>query len=127
LSREEIPAEAPRPGIQLLRTERNSLTLPPEVPVGLVLFADAYHRLWEPCPMLQRLKGRLSATGWLAVLDREGPDDEPRRLAGHRRRVSSRRVIEDMRQAGFYLQRALPAPTPDRFFLLFCPASPSAR
>ncbi len=119
LSREELPAGAAGPGIQILRTEKNNLTLPADVPVGLVLFVDTYHRLWEPLPLLQRLKERMPPSALVAVIDRKGPDEEPRRLAGHQRRISSRLVIEEMRQAGFHLIRTLPAPAKDRFFLVF--------
>lgn len=126
LSRDELPAEAPRPGTQILRTETNHLALPADVPLGVVLFVDAYHRLWEPLPLLQRLKERMPASGLLAVIDRKGPDGEPRRLAGHRRRISSPLVVEEMRQAGFRLRRTLPAPAKDRFFLLFDTAGRSS-
>jgi hypothetical protein len=127
LSREELPAEAPRPGIQILRTEKNNLTLPADALVGLVLFVDAYHRLWEPLPLLQRLKEHMPPSGLVAVIDRKGPDAEPRRLAGHRRRISPHLVIEEMRQAGFHLRQTLPAPAEDRFFLLFSLEGPSSQ
>jgi len=126
LSREELPPDAPRPGAQILRMETNNLALPADVSLGLVLFVDAYHRLWEPLPLLQRLKERMPASGLLAVIDRKGPHAEPRRLAGHRRRISAKLVTEEMGQAGFHLRRTLPAPAKDRFFLLFgLPGSPS--
>jgi SAM-dependent methyltransferase len=119
LLREELPPEAQRPGIQILRTEKNNLALPADVPLGLVLFVDAYHRLWEPLPLLRCLRERLPNSGWVAVIDRKGPEAEPRRLAGHQRRISPALVVEEMRQAGFHLRQTLPPPAKDRFFLLF--------
>jgi len=119
LSREELPAEAPRPGVQILRTEKNNLVLPGDAPVNLVLFVDAYHRLWKPLPLLQRLKEHMPSAGLVAVIDRKGPDTEPRRLAGHHRRISAQLVVEEMRQGGFDLRQTRPAPAKDRFFLVF--------
>jgi hypothetical protein len=52
LSREELPPAPPRSSIEVLRTEKGGLAVPADVRVGLVLFADAYHRLWEPLPLL---------------------------------------------------------------------------
>jgi SAM-dependent methyltransferase len=126
LSRQELPAGAPRPGVEMLRTEKNDLALPDDVSVGLVVFVDAYHRLWEPSPLLRSLKKRMPASGLVAVVDRKGPEKEPRRLAGHQRRISSQLVVEEMRQAGFRLHRSLPAPARDRFFLLFTPGASEA-
>jgi hypothetical protein len=119
LSREELPSDAQVSGVEILRTEKGSLTLPENARVGLVLFADAYHRLWKPSPLLEQLKKQMSASGLIAVVERKGPDAEARHLAGHRRRLSSALVIEDMREAGFQLSRTRPAPGKDRYFLLF--------
>jgi len=127
LSREELPPESPRAGIETLRTEKGGLALPAEVQVGLVLFVDAYHRLWEPLPLLQQLKEHLPGSGRVAVVDRQGPEDESRRFAGHRRRLSSQIVIEDMRKAGFHLRETLPAPAQDRYALLFEVEAPSTK
>ena len=114
-----IQSDAQVSGVEILRTEKGSLTLPENARVGLVLFADAYHRLWKPSPLLEQLKGRMSQSGLVAVVDRKGPDEEALHVAGHRRRLSSSLVIEDMRTAGFQLSRTLPAPGKDRYFLLF--------
>lgn len=119
VSREELPDPAPPAGVEVLRTEKGSLNAPENGRVALVLFADAYHRLWRPGPLLQRLKEQMPPSGLVAVVERDGPETEPRRLANHRRRLSSRLVMDDMRQAGFRLRQTLPAPTPERFFLLF--------
>jgi SAM-dependent methyltransferase len=125
VSREELPPEARHSGVEVLRMEKGNLALPADARVGLVLFADAYHRLWDPLPLLKRLKEHMPPSGLVAVVEREGPATEPRRLAGHRRRLVSRHVTEDMRTAGFQLRRTLPAPTEDRYFLLFEPGSAS--
>jgi SAM-dependent methyltransferase len=125
LSREELPTESRSPGLEILRTEKNQLPLPAEIRIGWVVFVDAYHRLWEPLPLLRQLGAHMLEPGRLAVVERHGPDDEPRRVAGHRRRLASARVIEDLRQAGFELQQTLPAPTEDRYGLLFQRRSPA--
>jgi len=92
----------------------------PHLPDGFAnLIVDAYHRLWEPLPLLQRLKEYMTPAGLLAVLDRKGLDAEPRRLAEHRRRISGPLVVEGMRQAGFDLRQTRPTPAEDRFFLVF--------
>jgi len=127
ISREELPPEPGTPGVEILRTDKGDLALPADVKPGLVLFVDAYHRLWDPAPLLRRLKQQMPASGRLVVLDRKGPETEARRLANHRRRISPERVIEDMRQAGFHLVRTLRPPAKDRFFLLFSPDVPSAK
>jgi hypothetical protein len=119
VSREELPEPPPPAGVEILRTEKGGLTVPQEVRVGLVLFADAYHRLWKPVPLLQGLKEQMLPAGLVALVERDGPEAEPRRLAGHRRRLSSQQVVEDMRQTGFQLRRTLPAPTAERYGLLF--------
>jgi hypothetical protein len=123
LSREEMPPGMPLPGVEVLRSDKGSLPVPTDVHVGLVLFVDAYHRLWNPAPLLKRLREQLMPSSLVAVVDRDGPEAEQRRLAGHRRRLASRLVIEDLRQAGFRLRQTLPAPTEDRYFMLFEPAS----
>lgn len=119
LSREELPPDGQPAGVEVLRTEKGSLTLPPDAHAGLVLFVDTYHRLWEPLPLLKRLKEQMSGSGLIAVVERKGPSAEARHLAGHHRRLSSSLVIEDMREVGFQLRRSLPAPAKDRYFLLF--------
>jgi hypothetical protein len=83
--------------------------------------------LWKPLPQLDQLKKQMSGSGLIAVVERKGPDGEARHLAGHRRRLSSALVIEDMRQAGFRLRQKLPAPARDRYFLLFELLSPAVR
>ncbi len=119
LTPDELPPGAPTPGVEVLRKDKDGLVLPADIRVGLVLFVDAYHRLWEPLPLLRQLRERMGDTGLVAVVERAGADDELRRLAGHHRRLSSRLVAEEMLEAGFRLRQALPAPTEDRCFLLF--------
>lgn len=127
LTLEELPPGAPHPGTEVLRKNNNSLALPPDMRLGLVLFVDAYQWLWEPVPLLRQLRERMPNSGLLAIVERQGPDDEPRRLAGHHRRISSRRVAEEMREAGFQLRQTLAAPTEDRCFLLFEPRTSHER
>ncbi len=121
LTPDELPPGAPHPGVEVLRKDKEGLALADHTRVGLVLFVDAYHRLWEPLPLLRQLKERMPDSGLVAVVERKGPVDEPRRLAGHHRRFSPRLVAEEMREAGFQLRQTLAAPTEDRCFLLFEP------
>jgi len=125
LSREELVPSARTPDIEVLRTEKGDLALPSDIRPGLILFADAYHRLWNPAPLLRRLHQQTPPSGRLVVLDRKGPDAEPRRLAGHHRRISPELVEKEMREAGFLLRRTIPAPAPDRFLMIFSPQTPS--
>ena len=118
LTREELPADAPVPGSAILRTEKGDLALPADLHPQLVLFVDAYHRLWDPAPLLRSLKQNLPESALVAVVDRKGPETDARRIAGHHRRISPSLVAEEMKKAGFRLQRKLPAPAKDRFFLL---------
>lgn len=118
ISREELPAPA-QPGVQFLRTDKGDLALPADVQPALVLFVDAYHRLWDPAPLLRRLKEKMPESARLVIVDRKGPETESRRLANHHRRISPKRVMEEMREAGFQLQAKLPAPAKDRLALVF--------
>ena len=119
ISREELPGGTPLSGAEVLRTDKGVLQIPDGAQLGAVVFVDSYHRLWEPLALLRRLKDRMPASGWVAVVDRDGPEGESRRLAGHWRRVSAKLVTDEMREAGFQLRRNLPAPTEDRYALLF--------
>jgi hypothetical protein len=83
----EVPTEPANVAAEILRTHRGELSIPDGMTFDAILLADAYHRLWKPEKLLTALSARLSATGFVAVIDREGPDDEPRRIAGHRRRI----------------------------------------
>jgi SAM-dependent methyltransferase len=121
VSSEELPPGSPIPGVELLRMQKGNLPLPSDLQVGLVLFVDAYHRLWDPVPLLRQLHQHMLPAGRAVVLDRRGPKAEPRRLAGHRRRLASEVVTEDMRQAGFALRQTLAPPSPDRYLLVFEP------
>ncbi len=105
--------------MEVIRTDKGSLALPSDVSVSLVLFVDAYHRLWKPLPLLEQLKERMSQSALVAVVERQGLEGGPRHLAGHRRRLSSSLVIDDMCQAGFQLRQTLRPPARDRYFLLF--------
>ena len=118
---EELPADVKGNGKDVLRTAKGDL---PELAAGSLdaaVFADGYSRLWDPAPLLKRLEGALRPTGYVAILDRAGPDGESRPIAGHHRRISPGRVKSDMEEAGFKFVRALKAPAEDRFFLLFQP------
>lgn len=117
----EIPEHATASGAEILRTRNGSLQLPTATTLNLVVFADSYHRLWEPGKLLSDLRRALPKDGFLAVMDREGPKKEPRRFANHQRRIAPDLVVEDLTKAGFVLVKKLRAPASDRFFLLFGP------
>lgn len=121
LSRQELPPDGPVPGLEVLRMDNGRLPLPAGTQPGLVLFVDAYHRLWDPLPLLRQLKDQVPPHGLIAAVERHGPQSEPRRLAGHRRRLAPQILTEDMQQAGFRLRQSLRGPTEDRYFLLFEP------
>ncbi len=96
--------------------------LPPsadQLTFNAVVFADAYHRLWEPARLLDQLREKLPKDGWVVVLDRKGPAGEARRIAGHRRHIDPALVREDFARAGFEQVKELKPPAPDRFLLRF--------
>lgn len=119
LTEDELPSGGELPGSRIVRMQKGKLTLPVEFRADLVLFLDAYHRLWEPQALLHTLKEHLSDSASIVVVDRNGPEDEIRRTAGHRRRLASTSVQRDLLEAGFTCQRTEPALPGDRFFLLF--------
>jgi ubiquinone/menaquinone biosynthesis C-methylase UbiE len=125
LDGEELPLPAPLEGAQVLRPRKNKLDLPGDARLGLVLFLDAYHRLWDPLPLLRQMKSQLTKDAKVLILDRTGPEDEPRRIAGHQRRIAQELVRREMRDAGFELTQKLRAPGKDRFFLVFEPSAKS--
>lgn len=105
---------------EVLRTADGKL--PPSadhLTFSAVVFADAYHRLWEPVKLLDQLREKLPKDGWVVVLDRSGPAGEARRVAGHRRHIAPALVREDFARARFELVGELKPPAPDRFLLRF--------
>jgi len=126
VSREELPDPAPGPADTILRVEQGRLTLPGETPVGLVVFVDSYHRLWDPVPLLRQLRERMTPSGRVVVADRAGPDGESRRLSGHRRRLSAALVTGDLREAGFEPDPQPAAQEPGRLSLRFRARPPVA-
>jgi len=126
LSSDESHLETPVTGVEVPRMEKGGRTLPADTRVSLVVFADIYHRVWEPLPLLKHLRECMSGSARIAVIDRQGPDPEPRHVAGHRRRISASLVIEDLQHAGFQLREKIRAQAADRFFLLFEPRTEPA-
>ncbi len=104
---------------QVLRTVNGDLPTLTNRTFNAVIFADAYDRLWEPDKLLARLRQALVPDGFVAVIDRTGPADESRRLAGHHRRISPKQVRDDMKEAGFKEVQELKPPAKDRCFLIF--------
>lgn len=116
---DEVPAGAASGSGEIVRTAKGDL---PDLQPGSLdaaVFADGFSRLWDPAPLLRRLHTALVPGAFFAILDRKGPDDEPRVLAGHRRRVAPERVKSDLEAAGFECVRELDPPAEDRFFLVF--------
>jgi SAM-dependent methyltransferase len=119
-STNEIPPTPLSVKVKVLRTTGGKL--PPAadpLTFNAVVFADAYHRIWEPAKLLAQLREKLPKDGWVVVLDRIGPAGETRRLAGHHRHISPALVREDFSRAGFELVSVLKRPAPDRFMLRF--------
>ena len=118
---EELPPDVADESKDIMRTTQGDL---PELVGGSLhaaVFADGYSRLWDPAPLLKRLHTSLKPAGFVAILDRTGPEQESRSLAGHHRRISTDRVRSDMQAAGFEYVGELKVPAKDRFFLLFRP------
>lgn len=119
--KDELPADAKSGTAEIVRTANDDLPGLANRILNAAVVADAYSRLWDPAPLLKRVHQSLSAGGYVAILDRKGPDNEPRRLAGHNRRIATGLVKSDMEQAGFEMVKELKTPAKDRFFLLFRP------
>lgn len=103
----------------IVHTANGDLPELEERSLDAVVFADGFSRLWDPAPLLRRLRAALKPGAFVAILDREGPDGESRPLAAHRRRIAPARVNADMEDAGFKSVRAFDPASEDRFFLLF--------
>ena len=119
--KDELPPDAGNGSSEILRTAEGDLPALTNCVLNAAVIADGYSRLWDPLPLLRRLHQTLRADGYVAILDRKGPDNESRRLAGHHRRIAPGLVKSDLEQAGFELVKELKAPAKDRFFLLFRP------
>lgn len=118
ISKDELPAGTDGDQTKVLRTEKGDIDLPADADVDLVLFAGTYHRLWRPTILLERLRSAMPPDGRVVIVDRKGPDDEPRRLANHRRRIAPAQVCKELEQAGFKLVQAGAKPLAAGFFLL---------
>lgn len=88
-------------------------------PVDVVFFLDAYHRLFNAEVFLAAVRRALVPQGSVTILDRAAPEKLERRLASHRRMISSDDVVEEMEKAGFYLRARREVPVQDRFLLVF--------
>jgi len=118
-SKDEAPPAPAGLKVEVLRTEGGRPALPEGASIDLAVFADTYGRLWDPAPLLKGIRGRLAPGARVVVVDRKGPEGEPRRLSGHRRRISPQLVREEMGKLGFELLREVPPPAADRFALVF--------
>lgn len=119
-STNEIPPTPPSVKTEVLRTADGKLQpSADQLTFSAVVFADAYHRIWEPAKLLDQLREKLPKDGCVVVLDRNGPAGETRRVAGHRRHIAPTLVREDFARAGFELVSELKPPAPDRFLLRF--------
>ena len=119
-STNEIPTTPPGVKAEVLRARGG--ILPPSAgqrAFNVVVFADAYDRIWAPAPLLDQLRVKLPKDGCVVVLDRIGPTGETRRIAGHRRHIDPALVRQDFASAGFELVEELKPPAPDRFLLRF--------
>jgi len=112
----ELPAGASG---GIVRTANGDLPELEERSLDAAVFADGFSRLWDPAPLLRRLRAALKPDALVAILDREGPEGESRPLAGYRRRIAPARVNADLKAAGFRLTETLSPPAGDRFLLVF--------
>ena len=117
--KDELPADVASGAPDLLRTVNGDLPTLPQRSLQTALLVDSYSRLWDAEPLLKRLRQTVNPGGYVAILDRRGPEDEARRLAGHQRRIAPQRVKAELAKAGFMLVKELKAPAKDRFYLLF--------
>lgn len=113
---DELPQGA---SADAVRTANGDLPDLGEGTLDAAIFADGFSRLWDPAPLLRRLRKALRPGGHVAILDRNGPEDEPRAIAGHHRRIAPSRIRADMEAAGFHLVKEIGPPTEDRFLLIF--------
>jgi hypothetical protein len=117
--RNELPADVKGDTNGIVRTVNGDLPQFTGRSLNAAVFADSYSRLWDPRALLKRLNQSLHAGGYVAIVDRQGPENEPRHLAGHHRRIHPALVKADLEQNGFEFVKELKAPAKDRFFLLF--------
>lgn len=127
VSKEETPPVGDGVDVEVVRCEKGRISWPDDARVEGAVFADAYHRVWDPVPLLRSLRERLSEGCRVAVVDRRGPSDEERRLAGHRRRADPRRVIREFEEAGFVFLDDDHPPDDGRFLLWFAVAGDGDR
>jgi ubiquinone/menaquinone biosynthesis C-methylase UbiE len=119
--KDEVPAEPANVATTVLRTEKGELAIPDGLTFSAVIFADAYHLLWQPDKLLKAFAGRLAENGVVAVMDRGGPEDVPRNLASHRRRIGPASVRRELEAAGFTVSEGAAPPAADRFVLVARP------
>ena len=99
-------------------TEKGDPGLGPE-PLDAVFFLDTYHLLFHGPTLLAKLRGRLTESGIVCIVDRQAPEKLPHREASHRRMIALETVKQEMTQAGFCFSREGPRPAKDRFLLMF--------
>ena len=121
--KEERPALPPGVSFPSVLTDKGDPGLGAE-PVDVVFFLDSYHLLFHGKTLLAKIHERLSPTGCIYVLDREGKDPLARREASHRRKISPQAVKQEMAEAGFFLWAEGPRPAADRFLLVFGKTKP---
>ena len=120
-SKTEVPPVPAGMKVEVIRTEGGRLEVPAGVAFDVFIFADAYHRLWDPGEILKGLRASLAPGGTIVILDRKDPGALERRAAGHFRRVAPALVLEEMGKAGFEKSLEPGAPAADRFVLVFKP------
>ncbi len=119
--KDEAPPEPADGAARVLRAEKGELSIPDDLTFSAVVFADAYHLLWRPSKLLRVLAERLSENGVIVVIDRGGPEDVPRNLASHRRRIAPACVRRELEAAGFSVSDGAAPPSSDRFVLIARP------
>ncbi len=127
ITADEAPEVGKGDSVAIVRCDKGRIAWPDGASCEGAVFADSYHRVWKPEPLLGSLRDRLPVGGLVAVIDRRGPKDEPRRLANHRRRIDPGQVIEDFRAAGFEFIDDDRAPDDDRFVVWFRSPGPAPK
>jgi predicted methyltransferase len=132
-TKDERPKTPAGVSMQAVLTDQGDPHLGPES-LDAVYFLDSYHLLFHGPVLLEKLRERLSSTGRVYILDRQAPEEMPRREASHRRMIAVETVKQEMADAGFRLHREGAPPSPERFLMVFgkaesasTPAKPDSR
>lgn len=123
--KDERPFLAPNISLPSVLTRNGDPGLGPEL-IDAVFFLDSYHLLFHAETLLAKIGEKLSPTGAVYLLDREAEEAISRREASHRRKIRPETVIQEMKEAGFFMWFRGPRPAKDRFLMVFGKRNPQA-